>query len=61
MAHTKMAFLSRDHSVKDLKQNAIHIVVSARSQRLVQHTNPMALITSAELNKPELPAAHDVG
>ena len=58
MAHTKMAFLSRDHSVKDLKQNAIH---SARSQRLVQHTNPMALITSAELNKPELPAAHDVG
>ena len=34
---------------------------SAWSQRLVQHTNPMALLTSAELNKSELPAAHDVG
>jgi hypothetical protein len=34
---------------------------SAWSQRLVQHTNPMALLTSAELNKSELPAALDVG
>ena len=42
MTHVKMAFLSRHYSFQGPTQNAMH---DAWSQRLVQDTNPMALLT----------------
>ena len=48
MTHTKMAFASRDYSFQGPTQSAMH---STRSQRLVQDTNTMALLTSADSTK----------
>ena len=42
MTHVKTAFLSRHYSFQGPTQNAMH---DAWSQRLVQDTNPMALLT----------------
>ena len=49
MTHTKMAFASRGYSFQGPTQSSMH---DAWSQRLVQDTNPMALVlTSAESTK----------
>ena len=48
MTHTKMAFASRDYSFQGPTQSSMH---DAWSQRLVQDTNTMALLTSAESTK----------
>ena len=48
MTHTKMAFASRGYSFQGPTQSAMH---DAWSQRLVQDTNTMALLTSAESTK----------
>ena len=48
MTHTKMAFTSRDYSFQGPTQSAMH---DAWSQRLVQDTYTMALLTSAESTK----------
>ena len=52
-----MAFASRDYSFQGPTQSAMH---STRSQRLVQDTNPMALLTSAESTN-KLQAGQGVG
>ena len=48
MTHTKMAFASRGYSFQGPTQSSMH---DAWSQRLVQDTNTMALLTSAESTK----------
>ena len=58
MTHTKMAFASRGYSFQGPTQSAMH---DAWSQRLVQDTNTMALLTSALNQKNELQAAQGVG
>ena len=57
MTHTKMAFASRGYSFQGPTQSSMH---DAWSQRLVQDTNMMALLTSAESTN-ELQAAQGVG